>query len=310
MERPVQPGDFVTISIKASIDGKPFLNHKDQVYEVDDNSVFPLPGFARQLHGTEKNQERTFSLEVPADYEIKELCGKECLFTLTVTEVKEKQLPELNDEFAQACYYENLKEMREKIESELGVEAERISRLELEWKALEAVVNISEVDYPLILEDREMTSLITDEVRRLGFQKVEDYLEKAGRTDEEIRQRVRPVARKRVIDTLVLGELAEAEKIEISPAEVDNKVEEIIGNKGDGEDREKMQRFLALPQVRESIGESLRSQKTVEQLVEIVSEKQEKKKKKTNKKLPASSSPPKKRKAKAGKGIEQSSREV
>ncbi len=310
VERPVQPGDFITISVTASIDGKPFLNHKDQVYEVDDNSVFPLPGFAQQLHGTEKNQERTFSLEVPADYSVQEFCGKECLFTLTVTEVKEKHLPELNDEFAQACYYENLKEMREKVKSELGVEAERISRLELEWKAVEAVVNVSEVDYPLILEDREMTSLISDEVRRLGFQKVEDYLEKAGRTEEEIRQRVRPAARKRVIDTLVLSELAEAEKIEISPAEVDNKVEEIIGNKGDGEDKEKMQRFLALPQVRESIGESLRSQKTVEQLVKIVSEKQEKKKKKTTKKLPASSSPPKKDRIKTGKEKEQSSGEV
>jgi len=309
VERPVQPGDFVTISIKASIDGKPFLNHKELVYEVDDNAIFPLPGFAQQLIGSEKDQERIFSLEVPADYAVREFCGKECLFTVTVTEVKEKHLPELNDEFAQACDYENLEAMRKKVESELGVEAERISRLELEWKALEAVVNISEVDYPLILEDSEITSLLRDEVRRLGFQKVEDYLEKAGRTEKEIGQKVRPIARKRVIDTLVLSELAEAEKIEISPAEVDNKVEEIIGKKGDKEDKEKMQRFLTLPQVRESIEESLRSQKTVEQLVKIVSEKQEKKKKKTNKKAPASSSPSKDDRIEAGKIDRQQSKE-
>jgi len=295
VDRPVQTGDFITINIEATVDGKLFLNHKELVYEVDNNAIFPLPGFAQQLIGSEKNQERTLSLEVPADYAVKEFCGKECLFKVTVTEVKEKQLPELDDEFARVCDYENLKEMRKKVESELGVEAERRSRLELEWKALEAVVNVSQVDYPLILEDREIASLLEDEVRRIGFKNVEDYLKKAGRTEEEIGQKLRPIARKRVIDTLVLSELAEAEKIEISSAEVDNKVKEIVGNR---EDKENMQKFLELPQVRESIGESLRSQKTVEQLVKIVSEKQEKKKKK---KLPASSIPLKKEKIEAGK---------
>jgi len=89
---------------------------------------------------------------------------------------------------------------------------------------------------------------------------------------EELREELRPVAKKRVINTLILDKVAEEEKVEITSPEVDNKVEEILG---DAKDKEKMRRFLALPQVRESIGESLRSQKTMDWLVQLVSGDQE-----------------------------------
>jgi trigger factor len=268
VDRPVQPGDFVTISIEASIDGKPFLNHNDLVYEVDGDSTFPLPGFAQQLEGMGKNNDRTFTLEVPADYEIKQFCGRECLFKVKVTEVKEKQLPEIDDQFARSCDSHNLASLKEKVTANLRAEAEHRSRLEFRRKALEAVVNISQVDYPPILEDREISNLLEDEARHLGYQKVEDYLQRTGRTEEELREQLRPIARKRVISTLVLDKIADEEKIEIGPSEVDNKVEEI---KGSTENKEEMQRFLALPQVRESIEGSLRSEKTMNRLVQIVS---------------------------------------
>jgi len=270
VDRPVQPGDFVTINIEASVDGKPFLNHKHLVYEVDSNSTFPLPGFAQQLQGIEKNNEGTFTLEVPADYNIEEFRGRECLFEVKVTEIKEKQLPEIDDQFARSCDCDNLASLKEKVAANLRAEAERRSQMELRRKALEAVVNISQVDYPPILEDREIGSILEDEARQLGYQKVEDYVRRTGKTEEELEQELRPIARKRVTNTLVLDKMAEEEKIEIGPSEVDNKVEEIAGNSGD-ENKGKMQKFLALPQVRESIEESLRSEKTMDRLVQIVS---------------------------------------
>jgi len=270
VDRPVQPGDFVTINIEASVDGKPFLNHKHLVYEVDSNSTFPLPGFAQQLQGIEKNNEGTFTLEVPADYNIEEFRGRECLFEVKVTEIKEKQLPEIDDQFARSCDCDNLALLKEKVAANLRAEAERRSQMELRRKALEAVVNISQVDYPPILEDREIGSILEDEARQLGYQKVEDYVRRTGKTEEELEQELRPIARKRVTNTLVLDKMAEEEKIEIGPSEVDNKVEEIAGNSGD-ENKGKMQKFLALPQVRESIEESLRSEKTMDRLVQIVS---------------------------------------
>lgn len=268
VDRPVQFDDFVTINIEATIEGKPFLNHKDLLYEVDSNSTFPLPGFAQKLEGIKKKEQKDFTLAVPDNYAIKEFCGQECFFRTTVTEIKEKQLPQLNDEFAQSCNYANLTQLREQVAADLRTRAERKSRLELRQKVLEAVVNISQIDYPPVLEEREIDSLLRDEARRLGYRELEDYLKRVNKTEEELKEKLRPIARKRVTNTLVLDKVAEVEKIEINASEVNNKVAEIAENT---KDKEKMQQFLALPPIRESIGESLRTEKTVERLVQIAS---------------------------------------
>jgi trigger factor len=267
VDRPVCLGDLVTINIEADVEGKPFLNHKDVVYEVNVNSVFPLPGFAGSLAGAEKNKEKTFNLAIPDDYSVKEFCGKGCLFKVTATEIKERQLPELNDEFAKSIGYDNLSSMREQISADLKAEAERKSHLELTQKALDAVIEISEVDYPPILEDEEINRLLTDEAQRFGYREVGDFLKKTSKAEEELRQELRPIAKQRVIHSLVLDKLAEEEKIEISAPEVDNKVGEIMGNV---EDKEKMQKFLALSPVRGSIERSLRTRKTIDRLIQIV----------------------------------------
>jgi len=264
--RPVELGDLVTMNIEADVDGRPWLNHKDILYEVDKDSSSPVPGFASHLEGAEKNKERTFSLTIPDDYPIKEMCGKEGTFKVTVTEVKEKQLPELDDKLAQSAGYNNLADMRKKVGVDLGAKAEARNRLELKQKALDALVEISEVNYPPILEDEEITGLLRDEAQRLGFRELEDYLKRSGKTEDELKRELRPVAKKRLVQGLVLGKLAEEEKIEISSSEVDNKVDEIAN---DAEDKENARQFLSLPQVRQSIEQSLLTQKTTDRLLQI-----------------------------------------
>jgi len=264
--RSVELGDLVTMDIEANVDGKPWLNHKGVLYEVDKDSSSPVPGFASHLQGAEKNKEMTFSLTVPDDYPIKEMCGKEGTFKVAVTEIKEKQLPELDDELAQSAGYDNLADMRKKVAADLRAKAEAMNRLESKQKALDALVEISEVSYPPILEDEEITGLLRDEAQRLGFRELADYLKKTSKTEEELKQELRPIAQKRLIQGLVLGKLAEEEKIEISSAEVDNKIDEITN---DAEDREKASQFFSLPQVRQSIEQSLLTQKTMDRLSQI-----------------------------------------
>ncbi len=273
VERAVQQGDFITIDIEASVGDKPVLNHKEIVYEVNNDAGFPLLGFAQQVEGMEKDAEKSFSLEVPADYGVAEFRGQQCQFKVRVKEVKEKELPALDNEFAQSCKYDDLKSMREKVTVALKEGAEQRSKLGLRRRILDAVVEISEVQYPPLVEDREIDSLIEDETRRQGYQKVEDYLKKAGMPEDKLKQELRPLAQKRVTNTLVLDKLAEEEKIEVSPAEVDNRIEEMTGGAGD-ENKEGAKKFFALPQVRESIGDSVRTQKTLDCLVQIVSGKQ------------------------------------
>jgi trigger factor len=282
VDRSVQLGDVVTIDIEANIEGKPFLDHKDMVYEVDQDLALPLPGFAQNLEGAEKNKERTFSLDVPADYSIRELAGKKSFFKVTVAEVKEKELPQLDDELATSIGYDSLTAMEEKVTADLRTKAEEKSRRELRQKALDAVEELSEVEYPPVLEDSEVGRLLEDEARHFGFSDVQDYLKRTNKTREKCVQELSPVAKRRIIHSLVLEKIAEEEKIEITASEVDNKIEEIVNsNKGGGEReregesasndeaQEKMRQFLALPQVRESIEQNLRTQKTVDRLVQI-----------------------------------------
>jgi trigger factor len=266
VDRHVRLGDLVTINIEANVDGSPWLNHKDLLYEVDKDSRSPVPGFASHLEDAEKNKERTFSLTIPDDYPIKEMGGKEGTFKVSVTEIKEKQLPELNDELAQSAGYDNLADMRKKVAANLKAKAEASNRTNLRQKALDALVDISEVNYPPILEDEEITGLLRDEAQRLGFKEIGDYVSKTRKTEEELKQELHPIAKKRLIQGLVLGKLAEEEKIEIGSSEVDNKVDEITN---DAEDKENARQFLSLPQVRQSIEQSLLTQKTLDRLLQI-----------------------------------------
>jgi trigger factor len=266
VDRPVELGDLVTINIQADVDGKPWLNHKDILYEMNKDSRSPVPGFASQLQGAEKSKESTFSLPIPDDYPLKEMRGKEGTFKVTVTEVKQKQLPELDDALAKGAGYGNLEDMKEKVASDLRTNAEARKRSELRQKALDALVEISEVNYPPILEDEEIAELLKSEAQRLGFREVTDYLKKANKTKEEVEQELRPIAKKQLIQSLILGKLAEEEKIEISSSEVDNKIDEIANA---AEDKENAKKFFSLPQVRKSIEQSLRTQKTLDQLLQI-----------------------------------------
>jgi trigger factor len=265
-DRPAGPGDLVTVNIQANVDGRPWLNHKDILYEMDEDSRSPVPGFASCLVGTEKNKEKTFTLSIPDDYPIEEMRGKEGTFKVVVTEIKEKQLPELGDELAKGAGYDNLEAMKERVAADLRTKAEARNRLELKQKALDALAEISEVGYPPILEDEEIAEFLRSEAQRLGFRETADYLKRANKTEEEVKEELRPIAKRRLIQSLVLGKLAEEEKIEISPSEVDNKVTEIAN---DAADKEKARQLFSLPQIKQSIEQSLRTQKTMDKLLEM-----------------------------------------
>jgi trigger factor len=266
VDRAAELGDLVTLTVQASVDEKPWLDHKDILYEMDKDSRSPVPGFASCLEGTEKSKETSFNLRIPDDYPIAEMRGKEASFRVTINEIKEKELPELNDEMAKAAGYGGLEDMKEKVSALLRTRAESRNRLELQQMALDALVGMSEVSYPPVLEDEEIGGLLKTEAQRLGFKEIADYVNRAHKTEEEIRQELRPVAKKRLVQGLVLGKLAEQEKIEISASDVDNRIDEIVSN---AEDKEKARQFFSLPQFRQSIEQSLRSQKTIDQLLQI-----------------------------------------
>ena len=269
VDRPVQFDDIVTIDIEGERDGESFPIRKDVVYEVVREARLPLPGFAEKLEGMSKGEEKSFVLSYPLDYEMKELAGKEHAFKVTATEIKEKKLPEVDDEFARNLGKEDLASLREQIASNLKARAEERARLELEQKAVDAAVGLSEVEYPPVLAEREIDRLLSDEARQFteGITGLENYLRSLNKTIDDHREELRPMANRRVVRSLILGKVAEAEKIEVADSEIDAEIEKMV--KDEDKQADEIRRFFSLPQARESIKQFLVGRKTVERLVQI-----------------------------------------
>ena len=271
VDRPAKMDDAVTMDIEGESEGKPFTIRKDLVYELVKESPLPLPGFADKLEGIAKGEERSFTLSYAADYKIPELAGKDYSFKVKATEIKEQQLPEANDEFAKTVGVESMAVMREQIISRLKERAEEIARSEREQKIIDAAVELSEIQYPPILVENEIDRLVKDETRSFndGFKGLENYLDSVGKSMETHREELRPVASRRVVRSLVLEKIAEAEKIEVSAAEVDTEVEKMV--KEADKQADDVKKLFSLPQARISIENFLISRKTMEQLRQIAS---------------------------------------
>jgi trigger factor len=269
VDRPVQFGDVVTIDVEGEREGESFPIRKDILYEVSKEARLPLPGFAEKLEGMSKGEERSFVLSYPSDYEMAELAGKEHAFKVKVTEIKEKKLPDVDDEFAKSLGKEDMASLREQITSNLKAGAEERARLELEQKAIDAAIELSEVEYPPVLVESEIERLLNEEARHFtdGITGLENYLKSINKTLEGHVEELRPAASRRVVRSLVLGKVAETEKMEVADSEVDAEIEKTV--KDADKEAEEARKLFSLPQARESIKQFLIGRKAVERLVQI-----------------------------------------
>jgi len=268
VERSVEFNDLVVLDIESNIEDKPFISRKAVQYQVLRDLPFPAPGFAGQLPGMKKNEEKEFKLQFPSDFPRSELAGKEASFKVKITEIKQERLPELDDEFARGVSpdFKTLDSLRERVSADLKFRAEEKARIDFEERAIEAVVDLAELEFPPILVEQEIIRLLNQRLQR-GDQGLEEYLRHINKTEEELREELRPLATKRVIRSLVLGKIAEEEKVEVSDSEVDAEIENMLKNTTDNKDE--LQKFLSTPQSRESIEQLLITRKTIQRLAEI-----------------------------------------
>jgi trigger factor len=199
------------------------------------------------------------------------MAGKEASFKVKVVEIKQEVLPELNDDFAKQASTElkTFAELKERLAANLKLRAEEKSKREFEDKVVDAVVEQAKVEFPPVLVEGEVHSLIDDQARRFQMQGInyEDYLKSINKTGEQLHEEFHPIAEKRVIRSLVLGKVAEEEKIEVSEAEIDAEVENMV--KGATEKKEELQKLFNSPRSRESIKQALLTRKTLEKLTEL-----------------------------------------
>jgi len=271
VERPADFDDLVALDIESHIEEKPFINQQGVQYQIRHDQSLPVPGFAEQLSGMKGGEEKEFKLQLPEDYSRAELAGKEAWFKVKVSEIKQQRLPELDDEFASLVNpdLKTLDSLRERISDNLRLMAEEEAKRKFEEKVVEAAVESSQVEFPPVLMEMEIARLLDQQARQLQTSNMglEEYLKRVGKTEEELREELRPLATKRVTGSLVLGRIAEEEKIEVSDAEINaemgNMVQSVAGNK------DEVRKKLDSPQVRDSIEQLLMTRKTIQKLVEI-----------------------------------------
>ncbi|MDD4876183.1 MAG: trigger factor [Dehalococcoidales bacterium] len=273
VERPIAFSDLAVINVESNIEDVPFINQKDAQYRVMQELPLPVPGFAEQLVGMNRDEEKEFKIKLPADYAKSELAEKEPVFKVLVKEIKQEKLPELNDEFAQTVNpeFNTIDVLKEKISAELNLRAIDKAKATFEEKTIDAAVNTTEMEFPPILVEMEIDQLINQQLRRwqMDGSQIEQYLNIINKTEQELRQELHPLATKRVTQSLMLGKIAEGENIKVDETEIDTEINDAVERTN--EDKEKLKDYLNAPQARNSIRQSLLTQKTIQKLVDIAS---------------------------------------
>lgn len=218
-DRPAQMGDFTVIDFLGKKDGVPFDGGEGRDFPLELGSGRFIPGFEEQLQGASAGEERVVEVTFPEDYQAEHLAGEAVTFEVTVKEVKEKKLPELDDEFAEtAAGFDSLDELKEDIASRLRErEEERIERA-FRDAALDAVVAEATIDIPDALVEargKELWDRMLHQLSHQGISK-EIYLQISQKTEEELLAEARPDAEVQLRREAVLKAIVEAEKFEIS----------------------------------------------------------------------------------------------
>ncbi len=271
-EEPAKDGDLVTIDFKGFVDGEPFEGGEAEDYSLELGSHSFVPGFEEQLVGVKPGEEKEVVVKFPEDYRNEDLAGKEATFQVKMKQIKEKQLPDLDDDFVkEVSEFETLDEMKTDLKEKMLKNAEEQSKTKLEESLIEKITDASEVKLPEVLVERQIDRMMSDMENYLRQQGLglDQFLELSGKTREELREQNRPEAEKRTKANLVLDAIAKKEGFTVDDSELDNKIAEIAEAYNDQPERIKdiIDKQGRLPSIREEI----RIRKAIDLLVEKAS---------------------------------------
>jgi trigger factor len=272
VDRPVAFGDLVTLNVQGTIAGEEAISDEgvDFVPQLDND--FPLPGFSVYLEGMTEGQDKDFTLAVPDGYPQENYAGKDCYFHVEVVSLKEKKLPELDDEFAKGVRdgFESMEALSEHVRQRLAEEGEATAQRELERNVLEEVKKVASIQASELIYQREIESIREDHERSLRNQRLDldTYLRFVGQTEQEWEEQLRPQAEDRLTTFLVMRKVAEQESIEVETAEIDAEIERLTENSAE-ESVDNLMRILNSEDSRESLRSSLLNRKVLALLVEF-----------------------------------------
>ena len=266
-DRPVESGDIATIDFEGFVDGVAFDGGKAERHELEIGSNTFIPGFEDQVIGMKIDEEKDINVKFPEEYFSKDLAGKDATFKVKVHEIKKKELPELDDEFAKdVSEFDTLKELKEDIKTKQQKQNDEKAKYETQDAVIKAVCENVKVDIPSGMIEMEIDNMLKDVEQRLSYQglKLDQYLQMMGKTQEDMRKEYEPQAIEGIKSRLALEAVIKTEKIEATDKEIDEKLKEMAKNYGKENDEE----FLKNENVRNYIKQGLTSEKAMDFLVE------------------------------------------
>lgn len=267
-DRPVKDGDIVKLDFTGFIDEEKFEGGEAKDYELTIGSKQFIPGFEEQLIGMNLNEEKAIEVTFPEDYNKEELKGKIAKFEVKINDIKEKELPELDDEFAKdVSEFDTLDEYKEDIKKNILKEKEAQGKREIENKILDVIVNSMDVEIPEAVVNRQIDMMIRDFDMQLRYQgmDINKYFEMTGTTEESLKEQMKEDAEKRVKTQIAIEEIGKKENIEVSEEDYEKEIEKMAEQYK--QDIKKIKDNLG-EREEENIKDSIKSRKTVEFLVE------------------------------------------
>ena len=216
-DRPVEKGDITTIDFEGFVDGKAFEGGKAENHELEIGSNTFIPGFEDQIIGMKIDEEKDINVKFPEEYFSKELAGKDATFKVKLHEIKKKELPELDDEFAKdVSEFDTLDELKKSIKEKQEKQNEQKAKYETEDAVIKAVCKNMKVEIPSGMIDMEIDNMLKDLEQRLSYQglNLDQYLQFMGKTKENLRKEYEPQAIEGIKSRLALEAVIKAEKIE------------------------------------------------------------------------------------------------
>lgn len=272
-DRDLKDGDISTIDFEGFVDGVAFEGGKAENFELTIGSGQFIPGFEDQLVGMKIGEEREINVKFPDEYHAENLAGKDAMFKVKLISIKAKILPELDDEFAKdVSEFETLEEYKKDLEKTIKAKKENEAKMQKESKALEKLVENTEVNIPEAMIDSEVEKMVEQFSANLSYQglTIEKYCEYMGSTLEEFKTNLRPNAKRDVTLKLALEYVAKAEDIKVEEKDIDAKIEELVKEYGDTANTES---FKNNPNIRHYVTEQVLQEKTIAIIVDNAVEK-------------------------------------
>ena len=272
----VEKGNLTIMDFEGFVDGKPFEGGKAENYQLEIGSGAFIPGFEDQMIGMEVEVEKDINVKFPEEYFSSELAGKDATFKVKVHEIKAKELPELDDEFAKdVSEFDTLEELKASIKEKQEKQNEDKAKYEKQEAAIKAVCDEMKVEIPSGMVELETENMLKDIEQRLSYQgmELEQYLQMLGKTAEEMQKEYEPQAIEAIKSRLALEAIIKAEKIEATAEEIDSKIKEMAENYNKKEEEIKENENL-----RKYIKEGIESEKAIDFIVSNAKEKTKKQK--------------------------------